>query len=75
MCNPTKDLRLCLYLYTHLVSMSCRNSIICDVTTNEASDKYLDKLFEFEEKPKKLAVENALKKLNKGPDRRYTNVW
>ncbi|KAJ0231489.1 Glutamyl-tRNA [Hirschfeldia incana] len=66
---------------------------------NEASDKYLDKLFEFEEKPKyrtisellksenepeelspgkqarKLAVENALKKLNKGPDGRYTNVW
>lgn len=28
-------------------------SIICDVkTTNEATDKYLDKLFEFEEKPK-----------------------
>ncbi|CAA7061489.1 unnamed protein product [Microthlaspi erraticum] len=66
---------------------------------NEASDKYLDKLFEFEEKPKyrtisellksenepeelspgkearKLAVENALKKLNKGPDGRFTNVW
>ncbi|OMO60693.1 hypothetical protein CCACVL1_23943 [Corchorus capsularis] len=66
---------------------------------NEASDKYLDKLFEFEEKPKyrtisellkseqepeelspgkkarKLAVENALKKLKKGPDGRYTNVW
>ncbi|CAG7911036.1 unnamed protein product [Brassica rapa] len=56
--------------------MSCRNSIICDgKTTNEATDKYLDKLFEFEEKPKKLAVENALKKLNKGPDGRYTNVW
>ncbi|XP_050213942.1 uncharacterized protein LOC126665249 isoform X2 [Mercurialis annua] len=66
---------------------------------NEASDKYLDKLFEFEEKPKyrtisellkaenepeelspgkqarKLAVENALKKLKKGPDGRYVNVW
>lgn len=66
---------------------------------NEASDKYIDKLFEFEEKPKyrtisellkaenepeelspgkqarKLAVENALKKLKKGPDGRYTNVW
>lgn len=66
---------------------------------NETSDKFLDKLFEFEEKPKyrtisellkaenepeelspgkkarKLAVENALKKLKKGPDGRYTNVW
>ncbi|KAK2652406.1 hypothetical protein Ddye_012262 [Dipteronia dyeriana] len=66
---------------------------------NEASDKYVDKLFEFEEKPKyrtisellkaenepeelspgkqarKLAVENALKKLKKGPDGRYANVW
>ncbi|OAY60472.1 uncharacterized protein LOC110619878 isoform X1 [Manihot esculenta] len=66
---------------------------------NEASDKYIDKLFEFEEKPKyrtisellkaenepeelspgkqarKLAVENALKKLKKGPDGRYINVW
>ncbi|CAK9150644.1 unnamed protein product [Ilex paraguariensis] len=66
---------------------------------NEKSDEYLDKLFEFEEKPKyrtisellkaeqepeelspgkqarKLAVENALKKLKKGPDGRYTNVW
>ncbi|XP_065849675.1 uncharacterized protein [Euphorbia lathyris] len=66
---------------------------------NEASDKYIDKVFEFEEKPKyrtisevlkeenepeelspgkqarKLAVENALKKLKKGPDGRYTNVW
>ncbi|KAJ9173012.1 hypothetical protein P3X46_016190 [Hevea brasiliensis] len=66
---------------------------------NETSDKYIDKLFEFEEKPKyrtisellkaenepeelspgkqarKLAVENALKKLKKGPDGRYINVW
>ncbi|PSS30616.1 Acidic leucine-rich nuclear phosphoprotein 32 family member B like [Actinidia chinensis var. chinensis] len=66
---------------------------------NEKSDAYIDKLFEFEEKPKyrtisellkaekepeelspgkqarKLAVENALKKLKKGPDGRYTNVW
>ncbi|CAN1228120.1 hypothetical protein LINPERPRIM_LOCUS2917, partial [Linum perenne] len=66
---------------------------------NEASDKYLDRLFEFDEKPKyrtlsemlkaeeepeelspgkqarKLAVENALKKLKKGPDGRYINVW
>ncbi|XP_030461158.2 uncharacterized protein LOC115681378 [Syzygium oleosum] len=66
---------------------------------NEASDKYIDKIFEFEEKPKyrtisellnaenepeelspgkkarKLAVENALKKLKKGPDGRYINVW
>ncbi|KAK6125418.1 hypothetical protein DH2020_040845 [Rehmannia glutinosa] len=66
---------------------------------NEKSDEYIDKLFEFEEKPKyrtlaqalrdeeepeelspgkqarKLAVQNALKKLKKGPDGRYTNVW
>ncbi|KAK3003216.1 hypothetical protein RJ639_018889 [Escallonia herrerae] len=66
---------------------------------NETSDAYLDKLFEFDEKPKyrtisellkaeqepeelspgkqarKIAVENALKKLKKGPDGRYTNVW
>ncbi|XP_062107587.1 uncharacterized protein LOC133818614 [Humulus lupulus] len=66
---------------------------------NEASDKYVDKLFEFEETSKyrtisellkaeqepeelspgkqarKLAVENALKRLKKGPDGRYTNVW
>lgn len=66
---------------------------------NETSDKYIDKLFEFEETSKyrtisellkaeqepeelspgkqarKLAVENALKKLKKGPDGRYTNVW
>ncbi|KAK1327207.1 hypothetical protein QJS10_CPA01g01436 [Acorus calamus] len=68
---------------------------------NESSDKYLDKLFEFEDTPKvrsfadvwnwknesepkelspgkharKIAVENALKKLKKGPDGRYINVW
>nr|GLL20496.1 uncharacterized protein LOC109186083 [Ipomoea trifida] len=66
---------------------------------NEKSDEYIDKLFEFDEKPKyrtlsealkdeeepeelspgkqarKLAVENALKKLKKGPDGRYINVW
>ncbi|XP_065627364.1 uncharacterized protein LOC136066640 [Quercus suber] len=66
---------------------------------NESSDKYIDKLFEFEEMPKyrtisellkaenepeelspgkqarKIAVENALKKLKKGPDGRYSNVW
>ncbi|KAL8217816.1 hypothetical protein R6Q57_021189 [Mikania cordata] len=66
---------------------------------NEKSDAYIDKLFEFDEKPKyrtisellkseqepeelspgkqarKLAVENALKKLKKGPDGRYINVW
>lgn len=75
------------------------DDIPTEPSPNEASDKYLDKLFEFEEKPKyrtisellksenepeelspgkkarKLAVENALKKLNKGPDGRYTNVW
>ncbi|KAL6578182.1 hypothetical protein OROMI_010510 [Orobanche minor] len=65
---------------------------------NERSDEYVDKLFEFDEKPKyrtlaqamkdeepeelspgkqarKLAVQNALKKLRKGPDGRYVNVW
>lgn len=66
---------------------------------NESSDKYIDRIFEFEETSKyrtisellkaeqepeelspgkqarKLAVENALKKLKKGPDGRYTNVW
>ncbi|XP_051126745.1 uncharacterized protein LOC127248447 [Andrographis paniculata] len=66
---------------------------------NERSDEYIDKLFEFDEKPRyrtlsqamkdeeepeelspgkqarKLAVQNALKKLKKGPDGRYTNVW
>eukprot|EP01018_Ginkgo_biloba_P019536 Gb_23933 [translate_table: standard] len=66
---------------------------------HERSDRYLDKVFEFEEAPRfktlaelikgepnkeelspgkqarKLALENALKKLKKGPDGRYTNVW
>ncbi|KAL6219443.1 hypothetical protein ACLB2K_007202 [Fragaria x ananassa] len=66
---------------------------------NEKSDKYIDKLFEFEETSKyrtisellkaeqepeelspgkqarKIAVENALRKLKKGPDGRYVNVW
>ncbi|GFP93382.1 hypothetical protein PHJA_001482600 [Phtheirospermum japonicum] len=62
---------------------------------NERSDEYIDKLFEFDEKPKyrtlaqgmrdeelspgkqarKQAVQNALKKLKKGPDGRYVNVW
>lgn len=74
------------------------DDIPTEARPNEASDRYLDKLFEFEEKPKyrtiselldaenepelspgkqarKLAVENALKKLKKGPDGRYTNVW
>lgn len=75
------------------------NDIPTEPYPNEASDKYIDKLFEFEEKPKyrtladafkdenepeelspgkqarKLAVENALKKLKKGPDGRYINVW
>ncbi|XP_071711961.1 uncharacterized protein [Rutidosis leptorrhynchoides] len=70
-----------------------------DPYPNEKSDAYIDKLFEFDEKPKyrtisellkseqepeevspgkkarKLAVENALKKLKKGPDGRYINVW
>ncbi|KAM7278466.1 hypothetical protein ACFE04_005600 [Oxalis oulophora] len=75
------------------------NDIPTEAYPNEASDKYIDKVFEFEEKPKyrtisellkeenepeelspgkqarKLAVENALKKLKKGPDGRYENVW
>lgn len=75
------------------------NDIPTEAYPNESSDKYLDRLFEFDEKPKyrsisellkaedepeelspgkqarKLAVENALKKLKKGPDGRYINVW
>lgn len=75
------------------------DDIPTDPHPNEKSDTYIDKLFEFEEKPKyrtlsqalkeeeepeelspgkqarKLALENALKKLKKGPDGRYTNVW
>ncbi|XP_038719248.1 nucleolin isoform X2 [Tripterygium wilfordii] len=75
------------------------DDIPTEARPNEASDKYIDKVFEFEEKPKyrtlsellkdedepeelspgkqarKIAVENALKKLKKGPDGRYTNVW
>ncbi|KAF5457499.1 hypothetical protein F2P56_021598 [Juglans regia] len=75
------------------------NDIPTEAHPNESSDKYIDKLFEFEEMPKyrtlsevlkaedgleelspgkqarKIAVENALKKLKKGPDGRYTNVW
>ena len=79
--------------------MDSDDDIPTDPYPNESSDKYIDKLFEFEEMPKyrtisellkseeepeelspgkkdrKLAVENALKKLKKGPDGRYTNVW
>ncbi|KAL4582452.1 hypothetical protein LXL04_007001 [Taraxacum kok-saghyz] len=75
------------------------DDIPTDPYPNETSDAYIDKLFEFDEKPKyrtisellkseeqqeeespgkqarKLAVENALKKLKKGPDGRYVNVW
>lgn len=75
------------------------NDIPTEAYPNESSDKYIDKLFEFEDMPKyrtlsellkaedepeelspgkqarKIAVENALKKLKKGPDGRYTNVW
>ncbi|CAI9264760.1 unnamed protein product [Lactuca saligna] len=76
------------------------DDIPTDPYPNESSDAYLDKLFEFDEKPKyrtisellkseeqeqeelspgkqarKLAVENALKKLKKGADGRYVNVW
>ncbi|GER50661.1 homeodomain-like superfamily protein [Striga asiatica] len=72
-----------------------------DPIPNERSDEYIDRLFEFDEKPKhrtlaqamrdednteeeemspgkrarKLAVQSALRKLRKGPDRRYVNVW
>ncbi|CAA0839651.1 Unknown protein [Striga hermonthica] len=70
-----------------------------DPIPNERSDEYIDRLFEFDEKPKhrtlaqamrdeeepeemspgkrarKLAVQNALRKLRKGPDGRYVNVW
>lgn len=75
------------------------DDIPTDPRPSEKSDAYIDKLFEFEEKPKyrtlsealkeeeepeelspgkqarKIALENALKKLKKGPDGRYTNVW
>uniref|UniRef100_A0A5K0ZYL6 Uncharacterized protein n=1 Tax=Nymphaea colorata TaxID=210225 RepID=A0A5K0ZYL6_9MAGN len=75
------------------------DDIPTEARPNERSDEYIDKLFEFDEKPKyrtlsealkaeqepeelspgkqarKLAVENALKKLKKGPDGRYINVW
>lgn len=75
------------------------NDIPTEPYPNIKSDSYIDKLFEFEEKPKyrtlsealkseqepeelspgkqarKIAVENALKKLKKGPDGRYINVW
>ncbi|GER50656.1 ATP synthase subunit delta [Striga asiatica] len=72
-----------------------------DPIPNERSDEYIDRLFEFDEKPKhrtlaqtmrdedntedeemspgkrarKLAVQSALRKLRKGPDGRYVNVW
>ncbi|XP_027333169.1 uncharacterized protein LOC113848017 [Abrus precatorius] len=79
--------------------MDSDDDIPTEAYPNESSDKYLDKLFEFDEMPKyrtisemlkaeqepeelspgkqarKIAVENALKKLKKGPDGRYTNVW
>lgn len=75
------------------------DDIPTDPYPSEKSDPYIDKLFEFEEKPKyrtlsqalkeeqepeelspgkqarKIALENALKKLKKGPDGRYSNVW
>ncbi|KAL4343236.1 hypothetical protein AHAS_Ahas11G0058200 [Arachis hypogaea] len=79
--------------------MDSDDDIPTEAYPNEKSDKYIDKLFEFDEMPKyrtisemlkaeqepeelspgkqarKIAVENALKKLKKGPDGRYTNVW
>ena len=79
--------------------MDSDDDIPTEAYPNESSDKYIDKLFEFDEMPKyrtisellkaeqepeelspgkqarKIAVENALKKLKKGPDGRYTNVW
>ncbi|KAJ3694400.1 hypothetical protein LUZ60_009880 [Juncus effusus] len=75
------------------------DDVASEAYPNEKSDKYIDKVFEFDESPKyrtlsevlkeedeppelspgkqarKLAVENALKKLKKGPDGRYTNVY
>ncbi|CAJ1971881.1 unnamed protein product [Sphenostylis stenocarpa] len=79
--------------------MDSDDDVPTEAYPNESSDKYIDKLFEFDEVPKyrtisemlkdeqepeelspgkqarKIAVENALKKLKKGPDGRYTNVW
>ncbi|KAJ1432164.1 hypothetical protein SESBI_06802 [Sesbania bispinosa] len=79
--------------------MDSDEDIPTEAYPNERSDKYIDKLFEFDEMPKyrtisellkaeqepeelspgkkarKIAVENALKKLKKGPDGRYTNAW
>lgn len=79
--------------------MDSDDDIPTEAYPNESSDKYIDKLFEFDEVPKyrtisemlkaeqepeelspgkqarKIAVENALKKLKKGPDGRYSNVW
>ncbi|KAI4352891.1 hypothetical protein L6164_007099 [Bauhinia variegata] len=79
--------------------MDSDDDIPTEAYPHESSDKYIDKLFEFDEEPKyrtisellkaeqeppelspgkqarKLAVENALGKLKKGPDGRYTNVW
>lgn len=75
------------------------DDILIELYLNEVFDKYLDKLFEFEEKLKyriifellkfenefeeflfgkqvrKFVVENVLKKLNKGFDGCYINVW
>ncbi|KAK7295132.1 hypothetical protein RJT34_18036 [Clitoria ternatea] len=79
--------------------MDSDDDVPTEAYPNESSDKYIDKLFEFDEMPKyktisemlkaeqepeelspgkqarKIAVENAFKKLKKGPDGRYTNVW
>lgn len=79
--------------------MDSDDDVPTEAYPNERSDKYIDKLFEFDEMPKyrtisellkseqepeelspgkqarKIAVENALKKLKKGPDGRYTNTW
>ncbi|PNY14891.1 hypothetical protein L195_g011579 [Trifolium pratense] len=79
--------------------MDSDDDVPTEAYPNEKSDKYIDKIFEFDEMPKyrtisellkseqepeelspgkqarKIAVENALKKLKKGPDGRYTNTW
>ena len=79
--------------------MDSDDDIPTEAYPHEKSDKYIDKIFEFDEMPKyrtiseilkaeqepeelspgkqarKIAVENALKKLKKGPDGRYTNAW
>jgi len=79
--------------------MDIDEDIPTEANPNERIDRYIDKVFEFDEMPKcktisevlkakheleellpgkqarKIAVENALKTVNKGTDGRYTNAW